>query len=96
MRGGCAHGERAMLPPVRCFTCNALVPIRAYRELLHSMDAREAFAHLKIRRYCCTRMLLCDPPELTATMSELSIRDVETDESELYIEMRCEREVGCA
>lgn len=84
-----------MLTPVRCFTCNALVPAARYRELLLHTTSKEAFATLGIRRYCCSRMLLCDPPELTELLSGLRLRDVATEESELYVEMLEQRDVGC-
>lgn len=48
-----------MLPPVRCFTCNAPLSARWY-ELQDSVGERasDVMDRMGIHRYCCRRMLL--------------------------------------
>ena len=50
-----------MLPPVRCFTCNALVSAKWYQmtEQMHQGAAQEdALNATGLKRYCCRRMLM--------------------------------------
>lgn len=47
-----------MLPPIRCFSCNALVRFREFDELREERVPKgEAMDRLGARRYCCRRML---------------------------------------
>ncbi|MES1907257.1 MAG: DNA-directed RNA polymerase II subunit L [Cercozoa sp. M6MM] len=50
-----------MIIPVRCFTCGKLVGDKweAYEKLMQEgLSAGEALDEMKMRRYCCRRMLL--------------------------------------
>ena len=50
-----------MLIPVRCFSCNTVISRKynMYKFLKEQgMESTEIFEKLKIKRYCCKRMLL--------------------------------------
>ena len=74
-----------MIPPVRCFTCNA--PLSALWYELQECDVARRHARLMeaTRRYCC-RMLIMTSDDLTAvetypnfvTHSERHMMDLET------------------
>lgn len=52
---------RAMIIPIRCFTCGKVVGDKweTYITLLQSEYAEgDALDHLGLRRYCCRRMIL--------------------------------------
>jgi len=64
-----------MLIPIRCFTCSNLIANKyeKYLELLHkkkedgnynelTIDNSDIFKKLKLKRYCCKRMLLTHVP----------------------------------
>ena len=87
--------SRAMLVPIRCFTCNGLVRFREYEA--HIDDGKtplEAFTALEVTRYCCRRMLLCNPTELTDLVSTHTMDDLVVDSSESTLKMRM-RNVRC-
>jgi DNA-directed RNA polymerase subunit N len=87
-----------MLIPVRCFTCNGLVPYRDYTAR-RDMGTTESttFRELGITRYCCRRMLLCNPRGLTDIMTSVTIGDVVCEDSQtsFLLEMRNSRVVDC-
>jgi len=87
-----------MLIPVRCFTCNGLVPYRDYTARRETGETEAAtFRELGVRRYCCRRMLLCNPRGLTDIMSSVTIADVICEESHtsFLLEMRNPRVLDC-
>lgn len=57
-----SRGIFKMLIPVRCFTCGKVVgnKYEAYARYLleDAVDAGEAMDRLKLKRYCCRRMIL--------------------------------------
>ena len=56
-----AAGRRAMIIPVRCFTCGKIIGNKydKYLELLQvDYTEGDALDALGLRRYCCRRMLL--------------------------------------
>ena len=60
-RGARAAGRRAMIIPVRCFTCGKIIGNKydKYLELLQcDYTEGDALDALGLRRYCCRRMLL--------------------------------------
>lgn len=87
-----------MLHPIRCFTCNAMVRFREY-EAARAEGAQPAdiFSRMEIKRYCCRRMLLCNPTELTDLISQHSATDIHFGESESLISVHIDstRTVGC-
>ena len=47
-----------MLPPIRCFSCNALMKWREFEELREKrVSKKEAMDRLGAQRYCCRRMM---------------------------------------
>ena len=64
-----------MIIPIRCFTCSKLLAHK-YEEYVKlneeqnkgksniskTIDNRNIFKRLKIRRYCCKRMIMCHVP----------------------------------
>lgn len=50
-----------MIIPIRCFTCNQVIANKwvRYEELIQNGCSHgDAFVKLKVKRYCCKRMLL--------------------------------------
>jgi DNA-directed RNA polymerase subunit N len=49
-----------ILPPVRCFTCGAVIGHRwkEYEELKAKKGAKAALDEMGITRYCCRRMFI--------------------------------------
>jgi len=88
----------AMLVPVRCFTCHAFVEQIEYARLLaEGRTPIAAFEALAIHRYCCRRMLLCNPPALADLLTPNSANDIvdERSKSQLALQMRRTRVVDC-
>jgi DNA-directed RNA polymerase I, II, and III subunit RPABC5 len=49
-----------MILPVRCFTCNKVLPSwEKYCELLQLLCVKDALNKMGLKRYCCRRMLMC-------------------------------------
>lgn len=86
-----------MLIPVRCFTCNAMVRFGEYESLTESHTPKEAFDAMKVQRYCCRRMLLCNPRGLTDIIAANTMDDIKFDDAntELLMHMPNVRRVGC-
>ncbi len=52
-----------MLCPIRCFSCNKVLgdKWRPYQAMLNEgTSSKDAMHTLKITRYCCKRMMLCN------------------------------------
>ena len=61
-RGGPRLGRRAMIIPVRCFTCGKVIGNKwdTYLDLLQAdYSERDALDALGLERYCCRRMVMC-------------------------------------
>jgi DNA-directed RNA polymerase subunit N (RpoN/RPB10) len=87
-----------MLVPVRCFTCHGFVEQLEYARLLAEGRAPlAAFEALGVHRYCCRRMLLCNPPALADLLTPNSANDIvdERSDSKLALQMRRTRVVDC-
>lgn len=74
-----------MLPPVRCWTCNGVLPFSAVEARLRegAVPLKVIMDDLGIERLCCRRMVICHPPELEAFMIGQKVEDV-VDESMNY------------
>ena len=60
-----------MIIPIRCWTCGKVVANRwkLYLELLkENVSKKNALDKLKLNRYCCRRMLLCQPTTILPTL----------------------------
>lgn len=60
--GGPRLGRRAMIIPVRCFTCGKVIGNKwdTYLDLLQAdYSERDALDALGLERYCCRRMVMC-------------------------------------
>lgn len=66
-----------MLPPVRCFTCNKVLDWNTYDDrLARGTESVEAVLNgMGVTRYCCRRMHLCHPKELSARVAQFPTRD---------------------
>ena len=77
-----------MLFPVRCFTCNALLPsdtFDAHRK--NGMDTFHSLNATNTRRMCCRRMLLSYPHALESSL--LNYPNVNETEAEMFLDIRC-------
>lgn len=87
-----------MIIPIRCFTCNALTRIFEYEKArLQSGSEKLAFEELGIRRYCCRRMLLCNPVGLTDILMQQTVKNIndENSGSRFIVEMENTRTEDC-
>ena len=87
-----------MIIPVRCFTCNALTKIREYEAIrLETGSEKAAFEQLGINRYCCRRMLLCNPVGLTDILMQQTVQNMrdESSGSCFIVEMKNKRVQDC-
>ena len=65
-----------MLPPLRCFTCNRILPFTAIEtDLLEGAPLERAMSHRGLERLCCRRMVICNPPEIEEAMVRQKVRD---------------------
>jgi len=62
--------EEGMLPPVRCFTCNKVIPYLHIENACASdgKTLKEAMDEKGVHRMCCRRMVICVCPSLEETM----------------------------
>ena len=69
--------ERAMFPPIRCFTCNAVLNFAEASRRMREEGAAtsEAMDAMGVSRYCCRRMLLCQPHALAGTVAQFRLDD---------------------
>ena len=83
-----------MIPPVRCWTCNKVLPSLRYEQRLRAgQTSKQALDELGLPRICCRRMLIAHPPEIEDFMLMQDLEDV-VDERQNYtmkMVMRCER-----
>ena len=86
-----------MLIPIRCFTCNANVPFLQYTNYVTSgMKISDAMDKVNSKRYCCRRMLLCNPNELTDIITDTDAKDqMNEDGSQLLMTMKNVRTLTC-
>ena len=76
-----------MLPPVRCFTCNALLRFKIYEEsLLSGSTTKDALDSAGARRMCCRRMLMTHPPELEECV--MAYPSVNFSESVMFLDVK--------
>ncbi len=87
-----------MIIPVRCFTCNALTRVREYEAACLEMGSEKAaFDKMGVNRYCCRRMLLCNPIGLTEILMQQTVKNVtdENSDSRFIVEMVNKRVQDC-
>ena len=61
-RASSRRARRAMIIPVRCFTCGKVIGNKwdTYLDLLQAdYSERDALDALGLERYCCRRMVMC-------------------------------------
>ena len=69
-----------MMPPVRCFTCNATLPFCSFeRNLRKGAPMCDAIVSCAVDRMCCRRMLICNQPCLESMMLKQNTSDVQDD-----------------
>ena len=86
-----------MLIPIRCFTCNANVRFMEYtNHVTNGIKVSEAMDKVYAKRYCCRRMLLCNPIELTDIITDTDTKDQMNDDgSQLLMTMKNVRTLTC-
>lgn len=87
-----------MIIPIRCFTCNALTRVHEYESTrLETGSEKAAFEKLGIKRYCCRRMLLCNPVGLTEILMQQTVENIadESSDSRFIVEMVNKRVEDC-
>jgi DNA-directed RNA polymerase subunit N (RpoN/RPB10) len=69
-----------MLPPVRCFTCNYVLPFSAVETTCATGVAlKDAMDDAQVVRTCCRRMIICHPPHMEDMMLQQSAVDEQND-----------------
>ena len=87
-----------MIIPIRCFTCNANVPYVEFvkKTTVEQKSNAVAMNELKLKRYCCRRMIMCNPSELTDIISDYDTHDQHSEDgSKLLLKMQNVRTVNC-
>ena len=87
-----------MIIPIRCFTCNALTRISEYEKIRQEAGSEiKAFELLGVKRYCCRRMLLCNPVGLTDILMQQTVKNIHHSESDSHfiVEMNNTRVEDC-
>ena len=87
-----------MLFPVRCFTCNGMLPSDVYEaQRKQGVPSEQILGTLRITRMCCRRMFISFPHALEDSL--LHYPNVNTKEPELFLDTRClvsvPRTMGC-
>ena len=70
-----------MLPPVRCFTCNKILDWKTYDEKCESGEIAISLIldEMGVTRYCCRRMHLCHPKELSSRICRFQSQDFKSE-----------------
>lgn len=65
-----------MLPPVRCFTCNKVLPFECIQDgCVAGRSLGDAMNVQGLKRICCRRMIIAHPPHVEEAMLMQRVRD---------------------